>query len=580
MRIEFISIKMKNILSYGSSITELQFTEGLNAITGVNGRGKSTFLDALSFNLFGVPYRKITLKELINRTNEKGLWTESEFRVNKSHYKITRTLKPDTLTIEKNGEVLESLSSKKLDQEEIDGILGVNHKIFKQIICLAVNYNKPFLSLGATEKRDIVESIFNIKVFANMLKLCKNEQTGLKTQYQINSKNIELMNENLKTLQNQILEVKHASANFEQNKKIDIEKANNNIKELKNKIYKCQQNIDTGKGFLDELIQTTDKEIKEKIKKINSEIDVLEYKISQNEKDIKFLDDNTDCPFCKSELTEKHKEEHQKTMVDDNVNSNKRIEVLKVELDTLNDELVEIKTINKKIDNIQSAITKEKIKIDSYDDTVNIYEKEIENIENKKFEIDVYKMVDNLDNKNKEYENTVEENKFISEEILENEIIINVLSDKGIKAFFFNIFLPILNTKIEHYLKLFEMPITLKFDELLKETIIGVKGKKLSYMGFSEGEKQRINISILLSFIDTTKYISNWDTNLIFFDELFDSGVDQKGIEQILEAIKDISDDDSKLCIYLISHKLSDDSMFKNKIEVTKKGDFSNVKIN
>ena len=151
-----------------------------------------------------------------------------------------------------------------------------------------------------------------------------------------------------------------------------------------------------------------------------------------------------------------------------------------------------------------------------------------------------------------------------------------MLGDEGIKTYFFAKLIPILNQKVNEYLDLFELPVTIVFDEYMTETINTLKDKNVSYMSFSEGEKKRIDIAILLSFIETTKKISNWGCNLIIFDELLDNSTDSDGLDKIFDAIKEMLYHDTELCIYIISHReLSID--FDGKYLIQKTGGFSNL---
>jgi len=209
-------------MSYGGNPTVFEFSNGLNLITGANGQGKSCLLDALSFVLYGQPYRKIKKDELINRKNKKKLHTEIEFKIGDNSYKIVRTLAPSHMEITKNGEELQSMSSKKLNQEEIDKIIGVDYNLFRQIISLAINYNKPFLTVSLPEKRDIIENIFNIKIFGEMLKILKRNSSGLKTKNELNDKTIKILENALRTMRTQLNEMEIAKTNFETDKQKEI----------------------------------------------------------------------------------------------------------------------------------------------------------------------------------------------------------------------------------------------------------------------------------------------------------------------------------------------------------------------
>lgn len=177
MFVKFKQLKFKNILSYGNVYETIDFETGLNVIKAPNGSGKSTILDALNYALFGKPFRNIKMDGLINRINGKQLVVEIEFQVGFDTWRIKRGEKPKILEIYKNGESVDKLSSKKLVQNEIDKLLGINQKLFKNIVGVAVTNNKPFLSMPIWEKRELIENIFNIDVLAEMAKEVKRRKT-------------------------------------------------------------------------------------------------------------------------------------------------------------------------------------------------------------------------------------------------------------------------------------------------------------------------------------------------------------------------------------------------------------------
>jgi DNA repair exonuclease SbcCD ATPase subunit len=223
-------------MSYGNNITEVVFDDGLINVSAANGCGKSSITEALTYNLYGKPYRDIKLKELINKTNKKGLFTECFFNIASEEYRIVRTMSPDSVKIYKNDQELELLSSKKLIQDEIDKILGIDYTLFKQILVLSVNQNKPFLKMQLQEKRDIVESIFNIKVFGEMLKSLKKDISGLKIQKDTNGKIITVLEESIKQMRNNITQTKKALENFDKQKLDDTTKEESTIKDISDRL--------------------------------------------------------------------------------------------------------------------------------------------------------------------------------------------------------------------------------------------------------------------------------------------------------------------------------------------------------
>lgn len=244
MYIELEYFKYKNFLSYGAKETEHYILPGLTSINGRNGSGKSTFLDVISYNWFGKPYRKVKLEALINGQNKKGLETETKICINKKDkYRIIRNMKPNKLIILKNDEPLQLSSSKLFDQEDINKIIGIDYKMFRQIVSLAVIYNKPFLTQEAAEKREIVESIFNIKILGAMLDAEKKKISTEKVKYAVNKKNVEMLNESISIMTKNIDTVKESIKEFEKQKLCDVIIINNEINILNKNIENFKKYI-------------------------------------------------------------------------------------------------------------------------------------------------------------------------------------------------------------------------------------------------------------------------------------------------------------------------------------------------
>jgi DNA repair exonuclease SbcCD ATPase subunit len=244
MYIQLEYLKFKNVLSYGAKEIMHTFEPGLTMISGRNGVGKSTLQEVISYNWFGKPYRKIKLEALINRENKKGLETETGILIdNKDRYRIIRNMKPNLLKIIKNDVPFELLSSKALDQEDIVKILGIDYKMFKQIVSLAVTYNKPFLTLDAADKREVVESIFNIKIIGLMLDTLKKKISTEKVKYTVNKKTVEMLEGSINIMRKNIIEVKKSISEFETLKQKDINTAVQNIENIKNEISKTENTI-------------------------------------------------------------------------------------------------------------------------------------------------------------------------------------------------------------------------------------------------------------------------------------------------------------------------------------------------
>jgi DNA repair exonuclease SbcCD ATPase subunit len=580
--VDFLELKYKNFLSFGSNLTVIKFEEGFNLITGKNGGGKSGgLLDPLSFCIFGKPYRKIKIRELVNRTNRKKLYTECIFKINDDLFKIVRTQLPDSIELFKNDQPFQLESSKRLIQDEIDKIIGIDYNMFKQIIALAINYNKPFLEMQQNEKREIIESITNVKILGEMLKLSKINISSLKTQVDLNKTTIKLFEENLFSTNQRINELTLAKQNFDSNKQDDLnkilQKINNQTIEL-NKIQTILTNLEKNKKNIIEFKKEL-KELNKKLNEINKEINVDKYKIENSNKSISFLEQNNICEVCNSELTEEHKTK-EKNRLNEIINECKN----KIELNNKNK-----KDLTKEIDNISLEIENQNkiiLDIKKYNEQIKWLKEEIKNniereneIKLRKFDVDLNSLQKEFDKKSDEYLEVFNKNEEKVKELHNYEVVSTILSDNGIKAYFFRKIIPILNSKINEYLKKSGLSIKFEINEFLEDKIfcLDSRGQEISYFSNSEGEKKRIDISIMLAFIDITKMICNWDCSLLIMDEIFDSKLDEDGLDFIILSIKNLISNNNKLKIFVISHILKDFEVFDRHYRVSKASGFSRI---
>jgi DNA repair exonuclease SbcCD ATPase subunit len=581
MKTKFISIKFKNILSYGNKVSDFDFSTGLNSITGRNGQGKSSIIDILSYNLFGQPFRKIKIMELVNRTNQKNMWTESEFEIDGNSFKIIRGIKPNIFKIYRNGKELELLSSKRLIQDEIDDILGINYNLFRQIIVLSVNANKPFLTLSAYEKRNIVETIFNIDVFGLMTREVKRKLADLKVEQNIKTNELNYSETNYSSIDRQLTEYTLIKKNFDKNKKNDLSKIQKQHDKTLSQIEKCEQHItigDEAKSVLN-IVDMTDN--KKKRSDLNNTISNNSYDITRLENDNKFLENNDDCIYCGHTITTAHRNKHLK----------KNSLTIKAKLkqnDSLNNDeskLNDIITANdeqiKSLSGIDAALTKEKDKIELYTNELVRINKNKTDIEDRKIVFDIDHVKDQMKKRKREHEILSAQVSDINADIDMQTMLSDILSETGVKSHFLEKLLPLLNTKVNEYLELFEMPFLFTFDKLLEPKIVPLIGKSvpISYNSCSEGEKKRFDLSILFSFIDIIKTISSWDCNLLFIDELLDSALDSANLILILESIRKMTRKDKTRSLYIISHR-SDQRGWDKIVTIEKKGTFSQITIN
>ena len=582
MFVEFIELKYKNFISFGSQLTTISFEKGLNLITGKNGGGKSGgLLDPLSFCLFGKPYRNIKIRDLINRVNKKKLYTECTFKVNEDTFTIIRTQLPDSIQIIKNGSEYNLESAKKIIQVEINRILGIDYNMFRQIIALAINFNKSFLEMDSGEKREIIESITNVKVLAEMLKLVKIDVNSLKTQVDINFNTIKILEENLFSTDKRVKELTYAKDNFEKNKTEDLEKIDLRLKDYsneKNVYLKQLAEIELKKEDIKSL-ETQSKEINKQLDILTKKLNVDKYKIEESEKSIEFLNKNDICPICNLNLTKDHKFEEKNKLntiissCKEHIKNNQQeYNDLKTSLNSFKQRIIAQTDINHRLSSINDKIT-----------FINneIKNNEVRRIEivNRIFDFDLESLKNEFEQKTDNYIDLFKKNEQNSHDLHNFEVTTSILSDNGIKAYFFRKIMPILNNKINEYLKKFDMLIKIEINEFLEDKIysLDISGNEISYFSHSEGEKKRIDISILLAFIDITKLVCNWDCSLLILDEILDSKVDEDGLEIMISSLKNLITNNKSLCAYIISHRLHESDAFDRQFRVSKASGFSRI---
>lgn len=582
MFVKFKQLKFKNILSYGNVYETIDFENGLNVIKAPNGSGKSTILDALNYALFGKPFRNIKMDGLINRINGKQLVVEIEFQVGFDTWRIKRGEKPKILEIYKNGESVDKLSSKKLVQNEIDKLLGINQKLFKNIVGVAVTNNKPFLSMPIWEKRELIENIFNIDVLAEMAKEVKRRKT-------IEQTSAKLKVTESQSIDNQIADNRKYVENMQSyidgfNEKKVNDKANmlQHIADCESKVKNNIKNIKIATDKLEALSEALSSKPDETIyAKTMKSLGIAENDKKRIQKTIDTLKDKPTCPLCGNDMNGEHAKSHMielqseiDKIIKETIPSLKKIETdYNTALEAYNKN-VKLETV------IKQKMREEEFSKNNLMADIDVSKSKLTEIENRVCTFDVTEYKDKLDK-------LLESQKLLQTEIedLKKQIeldtqLIDVLGDDGIKVYFFRKLIPIFNQNVNHYLKKFEMPIYIEFDEQMQETITNGQNE-MEYDQFSGGEKTRIDMSVLLSFFNISRIISNWSCSLLFIDEILDSGIDKNGIEQFLATLYNIiTENDKKLGIYLVSHKLDDVKIQINKtIEISKKGLFSEIEV-
>jgi len=558
--LRFKHIKIKNFLSFGNSFTEFNLdTNETTLIIGGNGVGKSALLEAIYFGYTGKPYRKITKPNLINNLNKKDTLIELTIENNGSIYIIRRGLKPNIFEIIKDGEPLNEDASIRDYQEQLEIILGVDYKTFKQTIMMSSRHYIPFLDLKPQEKREFIENIFSLKLFSDMNDYLKKKIYTTKALIKDKQKDIKKVLSNIKILKE--LNDKQSKQNKEQLTilKFDIKKLEENQINDKNKIKEKKEIIKEKK----ERIKTLQLKIKDK-NFLEKRINILEYDIKKHLDKISFFQKNDVCKTCGQIIDSNFKEKtvikHKKIKEE----KNKKIDELIYQLDEFEKIHLLIKKLEKdillinqknllllsNIDNSNKQINEKKKLINKLTDSSLInqedferFNKELLLIKKEKNKLDLFQ-------------------KYIN-------ITIDLISEKGIKKYIIKKYVPILNSLLNQYLKRFEASYSVMFNEELQEEIIARGYEDLTYDNLSSGEKQRLDTSLVFSFLKLCRLKNSVDTNVIFFDEILDASLDQSGINGILKIFEELKM--QGYTVFVVSHRPGTEENFDKIFKFSKK---------
>tara|TARA_R100001463_G_scaffold68538_12_gene122053 strand:- start:264 stop:1988 length:1725 start_codon:yes stop_codon:yes gene_type:complete len=569
--INFTKLRFKNFGSFGNSFTEIDFTEkGLILVTGLNGHGKSfAYLDALTFALFGKPFRKINMPQLVNSINLKNCLVEVYFTIGNTEYKIVRGLSPKVFEIFKDGEMLDQ-DAKSKDYQNIieEQILKMNYKTFTQVVILGRSSFIPFMQLSPTDRRVVIENILDINIFSTMNSIAKAKLSIIKDYINDILSKIEAAKEKISFQEKYIQKIESQS-------KESTTKLEDQIKDSLILIEKCSNEIkslETNHVASDD-IRKKSLAIRSEISKMSSLRDQIVNNIQSNQKDIDFYEDNDSCPVCKQSIEEMFRSSKLET-------SNLKKGELEDGLVLLKEKLSEKELLIKDIEiqyksslDIEKKIASNKSLLESSEDQVKKLQKQIDSFDPNEEELrEEIKTKNMLEGQIESLDEQLEQRK---KEQLNYKICVSLLKDSGIKSKIIKHYLPVVNKVINKFLKSMNFFTQFELDEEFNEIIKSRFRDKFSYMSFSEGEKLRIDLALLFAWREVAKLKNSANCNLLILDEIFDSSLDSMGTEELMKTLHGVGLDGT-VCI--ISHRM--DSMvdkFTKAYQVKKIKNFSKL---
>lgn len=595
MNIVFNTLKIKNFLSVGDNEIDINFQNGINLLTGINkdnntrnGVGKSSIIESVYWCLFGSTIRDIKNDKIIHNQQKKGCEVTLKFDVIsvdsiKNSYQIIRSLGPSKIQVLKD-DIDITLSTIPANDEFIQKLIGATPEVFNNAVIMTANNTLPFMAQKKIEKRKFIEGILNLNIFTEMLLKARSDFNDTKKQNDILSNNFLNQQKNLDIFENQIVKNK-------QKKKDKIDNINLTIQKIKDDIVLTEKINVSLDDILVKIKENDTKLIKLETGLTKLDEDILEYSKKQieyktyiqNEKNkLKEFDKKKDfCPTCNRKF-ENLIEDNHKCLKEDCLliieknemlltDINDKINVKNTKKQEIKQFIFGIKDKNKKLQQEKSSVELKNQKINNFKDKIKEYESQIEELINEKDETD-----DQIGVIKKEICKIEKDLEKVKKELSVLEEIKFVLSEEGVKTHIIKKLLTLFNQKINFYLKSMDAPCTCEFDEMFEEKIINVYGNECSYFNFSGGERKRIDISVLFAFQDILRLYSGTSFSLSIYDELFDSAIDESGIEKIMNILKKRVEDYNE-CIYIVSHnKSSIKSNFDNILEIEKyKGETS-----
>ena len=560
--IKIKDLTVKNFMSVGNVTQAVDFNrEQLTLVLGENldqggddtgsrnGTGKTTIINALSYALYGTALTNIKKNNLINKTNSKGMLVTLNFDKGGNQYRIERGRSPNVLKFfindhEQTEDIDESQGDSRKTQEAIQELLGMSHDMFKHILALNT-YTEPFLSMRANDQRAIIEQLLGITILTEKAEQLKEQIRATKDTITEETLKINAIEASNKKIQQSIETLVGRQRAWESKRREDVKKLEAAIEELE------KLDIDAELEAHEKLSNWT--ELNNKITALNKEKSTLESallradsSVKKAEKDILNLDEAT-CYTCGQALHDDKKEEIMlKKQKELNDSLAYQLEVAN-KLESVMKDLEEIGYINGRPNTF-------------YDNMKDAYEHR-NNVDN------LRQAHNNKQNESDPYQEQIDDLKVTALQEIDwkpvnqltslkehQEFLLKLLTNKDsfIRKKIIDQNLAYLNNRLTYYLDKLGLPHQVTFQNDLNVEITQL-GQDLDFDNLSRGERNRLILGMSWAFRDVWESLYQ-GINLLFIDELIDSGMDSAGVENALAALKKMGRERNKN-VFLISHK-------------------------
>lgn len=578
--ITFEEVTMKNFLSAGEDpLTFFLNRSPTTIITGLNGVGKTSIVDGITFALFGKSFRDIKKGSLINSINQKNSFTAITFKKGNSRYKILRGQKPHRLEVECNGKLMNESASITETQKFIEKqVLGFDYNTFTRVCVMSTMNYTPFMSLSSFERRNFVENMLDLKMFSEMNRLHKAETLLLKDA-------ISAIDSSLTLIDSQLVEKRNFINYIKTNSDDDLLTHKNKLADYLKEIAEVEEKIEAFSGkepiFSEPLRRYQDKlkEIQAENRKHRSDITVGNSKIAENNKTIAYIEHNDNCDLCKQKIDT----DNTKAIIDKltDLNSSISAAIAKAETEIKNTVDTQNK-LEETIDEYAGLILQLSQKVSGLNQLKAIL---VKNAKDSQENIDriLKKSTLSADNIEKEVEALLKKHDKLkidfeekTEELKISNTVLELLKDTGIKADIIKQYIPMLCAYVNSYLGKLNISLTFTMDENFNESISTRYTTDFTYNNLSAGERSRVDLALAFAWRQVAKAKGSVNTNLLILDEVLDANLDEAGTAASLQIVNDISQDNTN--IFIVSHKSNLEEHCRSVLSLEKVNGFTKIK--
>jgi len=581
--IKIKDLTVRNFMSVGNQTQALNFDKGqLTLVLGENldlggddsgarnGTGKTTIINGISYAIYGTALTNIKKDNLVNKINSKGMLVTVSFEKDGIDYRIERGRKPNILKFSVNGQeqetdaLDEAQGDSRETQKAIEDVFGMSHEMFKHLVALNT-YTEPFLSMKAGDQRVIIEQLLGITQLSE-------KAEALKEQIRISKDSITTENTRIETVKSSNDRIQQSIDALERKQRMWDEQYETALTNLTKAIEKLLD-IDIDAEITSQrLLVEWNKNKKDRdsitalIAKQTSTLEREQKTLEKLEKELTALADHK-CHSCGQDL---HDNKHE-TMVAAKVaqadESRQHVETHTTELKDLNDALAELSELGLcpqvTYDNLEQALNHKntlsglerdlEIKVAE----TNPYLEQIQELKNTAVQEIDYNAVNELVR--------VKDHQEFLHKLLTNK-------DSFIRKRIIDQNLAYLNQRLTYYLDKIGLPHLVEFQNDLS-VIITQLGQDLDFDNLSRGERNRLILSMSWAFRDVWENLYQ-SINLLFIDELVDSGMDASGVEASIAVLKKMTRERQKN-VFLISHRDDLTSRVNHVLKVIKENGFT-----